>query len=138
MARKAEINWILLSTLTELDFFLPFLRYQINIQSLSQPLLISNPKKKDFHRGHKTPYKLVPELCQMTGLNDTMRQNFSLMRDMGQHLFQPPQKKADTITKFIQRLRSTTQVSYDFLSPLRLNIMFSTKILLAVASGSFN
>ena len=81
-------------------------RYQINIEIGTQPLLISKPKKADFHRGHKTPYKLIPELCQMTGLNTSMRANFSLMRDMGQHLFQPPQKKVDSINKFIDRIRA--------------------------------
>jgi len=42
----------------------------------------------------------------MTGLNNTMRANFGLMKDMGQHMFQPPHKKVETIMKFIARIRS--------------------------------
>jgi len=46
----------------------------------------------------------------MTGMSDKLRQNFTLMRDMGRYLFQPPQEKVDAIGKFIRRLKATAEV----------------------------
>lgn len=48
-------------------------RYQLRINSDSQPLLVSRPSKRDQNRGDDQPIYLIPELCSMTGLTDSMR-----------------------------------------------------------------
>jgi aubergine-like protein len=51
-------------------------RYNENIADANQPLLIN----KDRKTGNEVA--LVPELCQLTGLTDTMRADFRLMKDL--------------------------------------------------------
>jgi len=98
-AEKTEISYV--------DYFKE--RYDVEIVNTKQPLLVSNPKKADIRRGHKTPVKLVPELCRMTGLTPEMKSNFQLMKSMGQHLFQEPQKKAESISHFVNRLNTNIE-----------------------------
>lgn len=51
-------------------------RYNENVSDPNQPLLIN----KDRKTGNEVA--LVPELCQLTGLTDTMRADFRLMKDL--------------------------------------------------------
>lgn len=51
-------------------------RYNEEIKNLNQPLMIN----KD--RGTWNEIALIPELCQLTRLADTMRANFNLMKDL--------------------------------------------------------
>ena len=55
-------------------------RYKLNIEDKGQPLLISNPDARMRRRGMTEPIKLVPELCNMTGLSDEQRADFKLMK----------------------------------------------------------
>lgn len=48
-------------------------RYQVTIRSVSQPLLVSRPTRRDKNRGDDQPIFLIPELCGMTGLSDEQR-----------------------------------------------------------------
>lgn len=51
-------------------------RYNENVADANQPLLIN----KDRKTGNEVA--LIPELCQLTGLTDTMRADFRLMKDL--------------------------------------------------------
>jgi aubergine-like protein len=51
-------------------------KYGWDIKENNQPMLIS------IHLKTGNQIVLVPELCQMTGLSDSMRANFRLMKDM--------------------------------------------------------
>lgn len=53
-------------------------RYNEDIKDPNQPLLIN----KDRKTGNEVA--LIPELCQLTGLTDTMRADFRLMKDLAQ------------------------------------------------------
>lgn len=53
-------------------------RYNENITDANQPLLIN----KDRKTGNEVA--LIPELCQLTGLTDSMRADFRLMKDLAQ------------------------------------------------------
>ena len=55
-------------------------RYKIKIEDPGQPLLISNPDARMRRQGITEPIKLVPELCNMTGLSDEQRADFKLMK----------------------------------------------------------
>lgn len=85
-------------------------RYGINIQNTRQPMLVSRPKKKDFHRGNTGPIMLIPELCRMTGLTDQMRANVNLMRALATHLHTDPQQRVDRLKDFIRRLQGLPEI----------------------------
>ena len=53
-------------------------RYNENISDPNQPLLIN----KDRKTGNEIA--LIPELCQVTGLTDSMRADFRLMKDLAE------------------------------------------------------
>ncbi|KAF6212110.1 hypothetical protein GE061_012630 [Apolygus lucorum] len=48
-------------------------KYNLNIRFEDQPLLVSKPKAKDIRGGRDKNIILVPELCCMTGITDSMR-----------------------------------------------------------------
>ena len=52
-------------------------KYGWGIRETNQPVIINVDKKT----GNKIV--LIPELCQMTGLSESMRANFQLMKAMG-------------------------------------------------------
>lgn len=53
-------------------------RYNENVSDPNQPLLIN----KDRKTGNEIA--LIPELCQVTGLTDSMRADFRLMKDLAE------------------------------------------------------
>lgn len=55
-------------TLNYIEYY--FQQYNIKIQDPNQPLLIV------FERRLKKQMYLIPELCLMTGIDDSMRNNF--------------------------------------------------------------
>jgi aubergine-like protein len=51
-------------------------QYKIKIQNSNQPLIVHKPKNKD-----KIDY-YIPELLSVTGLTETMKKDFKVMRDL--------------------------------------------------------
>lgn len=49
---------------------------------------------------------LVPELCKMTGLSDAMRNDFRVMKDIGESTKPNPEERQRTIQGFVQRVNS--------------------------------
>ncbi|CAH1122690.1 unnamed protein product [Ceutorhynchus assimilis] len=60
-------------------------RYQVKIQHNDQPLLVSKSKAREIRAGMPELVVLLPELCIITGLSDKQRENFQLMKAMGEH-----------------------------------------------------
>jgi len=54
-------------------------KYGWETKETNQPVIIS------IHKKTGNRLVLIPELCQMTGLSDSMRANFQLMKAMGNH-----------------------------------------------------
>lgn len=81
-------------------------RYNQTITDLKQPMLVAKPGKKDLHRGEDQLINLIPELCQLTGLTDQMRENFTLMKELSKYLHVGPQERVKEITHFMDRLSS--------------------------------
>lgn len=112
--RVADIEWAFNPTLTfdrkgtpvsYADYYKE--RYGITLRDLNQPLFTATPTKRDFHRGDKKKeVLLIPELCQMTGLSDQMRENFGLMKELGKYLHVPPQERVKEIDHFMKRLQT--------------------------------
>uniref|UniRef100_A0A0K2UXM2 Piwi-like protein 1 n=1 Tax=Lepeophtheirus salmonis TaxID=72036 RepID=A0A0K2UXM2_LEPSM len=88
-------------------------RYNITIKDLKQPLLISLPRERDRRGGNMDKNQrimLVPELCYMTGLSESQRSNFSLMKSLGEYTRQDPANRCSSLKKFSQRLLSSPSV----------------------------
>lgn len=86
--------------------------YNITIHNLDQPLLVSLPKAKDYHRGDgDKPILLVPELCNFTGLTDEMRTNYHLMKKFSDKTRKPPSIKIQTIVGFLNDMAKNAEVS---------------------------
>ena len=77
---------------------------------MNQPLLLSNPKRREMRQGQTEPFWLVPELCNMTGLSDEMRNNFNLMKELSGFLNMAPQQRAQKLHQFSSRLNSNDEV----------------------------
>jgi len=52
---------------------------------------------------------LLPELCCMTGLEEAARKDFNVMRDMGSHTRVMPDRRFETINKFVTGLNEKTE-----------------------------
>ncbi|XP_041456323.1 piwi-like protein 1 [Lytechinus variegatus] len=82
------------------------------LTDLKQPMLISNPKKREAKKGIG-PALLPPELCFLTGLSDEIRSNFSIMKDLATHTRIGPKERCQELTKFIRKIdNDTTAKSY--------------------------
>jgi aubergine-like protein len=92
------------------DYF--YQKYNLRCTDMRQPMLVSRPKKRDFHRGQTGPVLLVPEFCQMTGLTDEMRSNFQLMKSLTGYLHVSPDRRVDAVKKFMARLKQAPGVSF--------------------------
>jgi len=113
-----DIDWNLTPTSTFLkkgqeisymDYFRT--QYQINIKDQAQPLLVAQPDKKDLHRGEEKIINLIPETCQLTGLTDAMRANFTLMKALAGNLHMVPEKRIEALHKFMGRLLSKPEIT---------------------------
>ncbi|XP_029341152.1 piwi-like protein Siwi [Acyrthosiphon pisum] len=82
--------------------------WNLTIRTTRQPMLISKNKRSIRRFGEEdTLIYLVPELCVMTGLNDAMRNNFKLMKDMAIHTRVNPKGRMERLTNFSNRLIKT-------------------------------
>lgn len=90
-------------TVTFVDYFAQ--KYGLVCTDMRQPMLVSRPKKRDYHRGQIGSVLLIPEFCQMTGLTDEMRSNFQLMKSLTGYLHVSPERRVDAVRKFMARLK---------------------------------
>ena len=58
-------------------------QYGITVNDLHQPLLINRPKIKGISEAGERLIKLVPELCFLTGMTESMRADFKIMKEVG-------------------------------------------------------
>lgn len=62
-------------------------------------MLISMASAREIRAGRPEKLLLVPELCLLTGLDDDMRRNFNLMRELARHTHLEP-------NSYLSRIRS--------------------------------
>lgn len=86
-------------------------KYNVVIRVPAQPMLVSEPKLRDVRRGQTGDIYLVPELCYPCGLNEELRGNFRLMKDLAVCLHQPPGERVDQMQNFVRALKGNTDVS---------------------------
>jgi aubergine-like protein len=93
-----------------LFFQVSFLRYykehhQMDILDVTQPMLLSRvkPRRGDLIQEDKL-IALVPELCYITGLTDEERNNFAVMKDLGEHTRLTPNQRKVSLEGFINEI----------------------------------
>jgi hypothetical protein len=65
---------------------------------------------------------LVPELCYLTGLTDTMRNDFHVMKDIAMYTRITPNQRQAALKKFmrnIQGMRKVMSIGHSFISSVR-------------------
>ena len=79
--------------------------YGITIQDVKQPLLIHRVKKKTMQEADVPKLTaLVPELCTMTGLTDSMKNDFKVMKDVAQFTRITPAQRQVAMQKFLDNV----------------------------------
>lgn len=73
-------------------------------------MLMSRPKRKDQREGAPSILYLLPELCTMTGLTQTMRENFTMMKDLAIYTRVEPTKRAASMTNFMDMVKANPDV----------------------------
>lgn len=92
--------------------------YNLRISEEHQPLLVfERRQQKEMVEG-----RLVPELCSMTGLEDSMRKDFRIMKDLSVHTILPPEQTFDKQDGLVKRINRSNQ-------PLRANWQSPVEIL---------
>ncbi|KAE9523124.1 hypothetical protein AGLY_016478 [Aphis glycines] len=103
-------------------------RYGITISNQKQPMLISKKKKSIGSVKTELVY-LVPELCTMTGLSNTMRENRFLMQDIAQHTRVDPNGRIVKYNNFIKRVLTTPEVNISSDSLKEWNLTLSNALI---------
>lgn len=84
-------------------------RYNIKITDDKQFLLVSKAKERDLRAGRSDVIYLIPELCRATGMTDSMRADFSLMRELSEFTRLNPEKRVRELEKFNKRVQETPE-----------------------------
>jgi aubergine-like protein len=85
-------------------------KYKIKLTDKQQPLLISNPNAQPRRSGITEPIPLVPEACNMTGLDDGQRADFRLMAEVAKTTRTAPPERVAALQKFSTRLKGLKEV----------------------------
>ncbi|XP_001603582.2 piwi-like protein Ago3 [Nasonia vitripennis] len=79
--------------------------YNITIQDLKQPLLVHRSKeKKTTGETVEKVSLLIPELCFLAGITDSIRSDFRITKDLSQVTKVSPEQRRQVIRKFIQQV----------------------------------
>ncbi|XP_018333348.1 piwi-like protein Siwi [Agrilus planipennis] len=96
------------TSISYVDYFKQ--RYNLVIRQLEQPMLVSRAKAREIRAGMAETVYLVPELCRMTGLTNTQRANFNLMRALADYTRVGPGPRIDKLLNFSRRLLSNEKI----------------------------
>ncbi|XP_055936429.1 piwi-like protein Ago3 [Argiope bruennichi] len=89
--------------------------YDIQINDLNQPLLLSKSDKKRCREGEEPQLIcLIPELCFMTGLTDTMRSDFKVMKDIAAYTRVQPENRQLALQRFVDNVRNSPEAKQVF------------------------
>lgn len=84
-------------------------RYNIQIQDMKQPLLVSKATARQIRGGSPEEFYLIPELSRLTGITDKMRNDFRLMKDMSAYTRVDPRTRQAKLMDFNKRLHSAPE-----------------------------
>ncbi|XP_077561813.1 piwi-like protein 1 isoform X2 [Haemaphysalis longicornis] len=83
--------------------------YNLDIQDWDQPLLLHRDKPRKGAPEAEEPRLvcLVPELCTLTGLTDTMRSDFRVMKDVAGHTRVSPGQRQHALAQLVHNVRES-------------------------------
>nr|UAT11568.1 Piwi-like RNA-mediated gene silencing 1 [Cynops orientalis] len=86
-------------------------QYNLEITDLSQPAIVSQPKRKRGPEGTVPgPIILIPEFCYLTGLTDKMRRDYTVMKDLSVHTRLTPEQREKQVGKLINYIQRDDNV----------------------------
>ncbi|KAN0036902.1 hypothetical protein ACTFIV_002225 [Dictyostelium citrinum] len=104
--QNSKVTDIMEGTTTFLQYYQKnYPNYKIT--DLSQPLLKSEVKM----RGIKQTIYLVPELTYLTGLNDEMRKDFHIMKDLAEESNVEPYKRIENLGNFVNGFNTNPSIA---------------------------
>jgi len=81
-------------------------QYGLEVKDKDQPLLINRPKKKaQTQEGVDQIICLIPEFCLLTGLTETMRADFKIMKEVGNFTRLTPKQRQEVLHQFLDTLK---------------------------------
>jgi len=84
--------------------------YNIEIEDLQQPLLIHRSKRQQINAPDiEKIHMFVPELCTMTGLTDSMRNDFRVMKDVALFTRITPDQRQMAVKKFLNNVHGSEE-----------------------------
>ncbi|XP_064121148.1 protein argonaute-3-like isoform X1 [Macrobrachium nipponense] len=84
--------------------------YDIKLKDPKQPLLLHRVTKKELKdKGVTKALCLMPELCFLTGLNDEMRADFRVMKDIAQYTRVTPSVRQASLRTFIKNVNENPE-----------------------------
>ena len=87
-------------------------KYNLNIEDLNQPLLISRKKVKSNHEKNvERTFCLIPELCYLTGLSEEMRNNFRIMKEVSSFTRLTPRQRQDALENFVRSVKNNAEAT---------------------------
>ena len=94
----------------ELSFAQYYLEnYNRTLSTLNQPLLVHKYRSKQ-----EEIIYLIPELCTMTGVSESMRADSKVMKDVAGHTRVSPEQRGIELNKFIQTVKNCAAASKVF------------------------
>ncbi|KAL1459159.1 hypothetical protein WDU94_011166, partial [Cyamophila willieti] len=105
-------------TISYIDYYQK--KYNITIRNRNQPMLMHKSKPRDIRAGMAELIYLVPELCYLTGLSDEMRNNFRLMKALGDITRVGPKDRIGKVRAFRKRIENSE--AKDILTPWELKL----------------
>eukprot|EP00092_Neocalanus_flemingeri_P023338 GFUD01025304.1.p1 GENE.GFUD01025304.1~~GFUD01025304.1.p1 ORF type:complete len:970 (+),score=314.12 GFUD01025304.1:89-2998(+) len=91
--------------------------YGITIKDEKQPMLINRAKKKTAEEADVAKLiALVPELCNLTGLTDQMKNDFRVMKDVALFTRVTPNQRQLALRKFLKNVNDSAEASSHLLN----------------------
>ncbi|CAF2228788.1 unnamed protein product [Rotaria magnacalcarata] len=81
-------------------------RYQLQIVDHTQPLLVSKPSRQNRRAGITGPILLIPEFCRETGISDSMRNDFNLMKELASHTHIEPTPRYQSLMDMVNTINT--------------------------------
>lgn len=86
-------------------------QYDITVRDLKQPLLLSRKSLRISGEPEKREvcFLMLPELCCLTGLEDKMRKNYTVMKDLATFTKLSPYQRVLSYKKYIDNVNNTPE-----------------------------
>ncbi|XP_066444447.1 piwi-like protein 1 [Eleutherodactylus coqui] len=95
------------SEITFVDYYKN--QYNLQVTDMNQPLIVNIPRRPRPGVANGAII-LVPEFCNLTGLTDRMRNDFTVMKDLAVHTRLAPDKREQQVGKFLQYIHRDESV----------------------------